>query len=570
MRAPAVAVGRGWWLAAAAMAALALLVWVSIPEDAVDAPGVGKPAGAEVSPVEAASPPTQAIAPASDAQPVPGWQILLLLDAGIAADPASVRIGLATISAEDMATHLAMRDTAGAAPVDAAEFAQVRRWLTLPATLQADGAVRVGPLTLEAADRYVLQAAGSDRLRQYHADFTADTAPVSLRPLLAAGLRVQRDAALEGEISLLLRRSGELPDAGRWQSLLQRSPALLQAFGEQPWALAAGANELAPLPPQALEALLLVDGIEAQQAPLTLVAGAWSELAIDPVAHAVARQLSVELTLRFVTRGSDAPVAGVQVAWQHALGQRTQASDDTGRVRFAGVDRQREQQFALQFPTGDAELPSWPQGQSLAFIVDEAHPDQLGERRIDHRVELDRLDWLLASSNSLPLDPERTAGSPYPVFVLQQRIDGLWIDSAAEYFRRVDAGLAVSLAAPGEYRVAAVMTPWTVLHSTSADARRPAPDGPHEVRLEAQPGRSVELRLSADGQPLPRTQVLAIGPLRGMPPFELVADLAGRVQLIGVTTDGLRIEVPGYQQTEVALSRPVVDVSLQRADAPGE
>ncbi len=490
----------------------------------------------------------------------------MLPDGAIAADPASVRIGLATISPEDMATHLATRDASGAAPLDPAEFAQVRRWLPLPATMQSDGAVRVGPLTLEAADRYVLQAAGSDRLRQYQVDFTADTAPASLRPMLAAGLRVQRDAQLDGEISLLLRRTGELPDAARWQSLLQRHPALLQAFGEQPWPLQAGADELVPLPPQTVEAVLLVDGIEAQRTPLALAGGAWSELAIDPLAHAVARALSVELTLRFVARGSGAPVTGVQASWQHELGQRTRVSDDAGRVRFAGVDRQREQQFALQFPIDDAGLPAWPQGQSLTLVVDEAHPDRRGDRAIEHVVELDRLDWLLASSNTLPLDPERTAGSPYPVFVLQQRAGSQWIDTAAEYFRRVDAGLAVSLAAPGEYRLAAVMTPWTVLYSTSADARRPPPNGSHAVRLEAQPGRRVELRILADGQSLPRAQVLAIGPLRGMPPFELVADMAGRIRLDGVTTDSLRFEVPGHAQAVVALSQPFIDVALQRAD----
>lgn len=554
------ATGRRW-LAAALIAAAGLLAWMSQGDVRVDAPG-GRDEAAQESPdpsTAGANPP----APVSTAQPVPEWQILLLPDGAIAADPASVRIGLATISPEDMATHLATRDASGAAPVDPAEFAQVRRWLPLPATLQSDGAVRVGPLTLEAADRYVLQAAGSDRLRQYQADFTADTSPASLRPMLAAGLRVQRDPALEGEIALLLRRNGELPDAAGWQSLLQRHPALLQAFGEQPWPLRTGANELVPLPPQTVEAVLLVDGIEAQRAPLTLAGGAWSELTIDPVAHAVARALSVELTLRFVARGSDAPVPGVQVSWQHELGQRTQVSDDAGRVRYAGVDRQREQQFALQFPVDDAALPAWPQGQSLALTVDEAHPDRRGERRIEHVVELDRLDWLLATSHTLPLDPERTAGSPYPVFVLQQRAGSQWIDTAAEYFRRVDAGLAASLAAPGEYRVAAVMTPWTVLYSTPADARRPPPDGPHAVRLEAQPGRRVELRILADGQPVPRAQVLAIGPLRGMPPFELVADMAGRIRLDGVTTDALRIEVPGYAQTEVALSQPIIDIPLQ-------
>lgn len=563
MQPPASWNARRRGLAAAALAVAAVAAWLALDDGSVHAPADAPAASLGDAPAAATPVATPPSVQLPVARPLPGWQILLLPDSGIAADPASVRIGLASISPEDMATHLATRDGGGAGPVDPAEFAQVRRWLPLPATLQSDGTVRVGPLTLEAADRYVLQAAGSDRLRQYQADFAADDAPESLLPMRAAGLRVQRDPALEGEISLLLRRSGELPEAAGWQSLLQRHPALLQAFGEQPWPLPPGASELAPLPPQAVEAVVLVDGIEAQRAPLALAGGAWRELSIDPLAHAVARALSVDLTLRLVLRGSDTPVPGVQVNWQHERGQRTLESDDQGRVRFAGVDRQREQQFTLQFPVDDAGLPAWPQGQSLALVVDEAHPDRRGERRIEHRVELDRLDWLLATSNSLPLDPARSAGSPYPVYVLQQRAGSHWADAAAEYFRRVDAGLAVSLAAPGEYRVAAVMTPWTVLYSTPADARRPAPDGTHAVRLEAQPGRRVELRISANGQPLPRAQVLAIGPLRGMPPLELVADLAGRVRLDGVTTDTLRIEVPGYAQAVVALSQPQVEVALQ-------
>ena len=74
-----------------------------------------------------------------------------------------------------------------------------------------------------------------------------------------------------------------------------------------------GVNELAPLPPQPLEALVLVDGIEAQRTALSLAPGQWAQLDIDPIAHAVARQLSVDLTLRLIARGSETPVESVQV-----------------------------------------------------------------------------------------------------------------------------------------------------------------------------------------------------------------------------------------------------------------
>lgn len=493
-------------------------------------------------------------------EPIPGWQILLLPDAGVSADPGSVRVGLAFVSAEDVATHLASGGAAG--PIDAAEFAQVRQWRSLPATREADGAVRVGPLTLEGADRYVLQAASGDRLRHYHANFAGDSAPTNLLPVAGSGLRVRRDPGLEGEISLLLRRTGEFADGAQWQSLLSRFPVIDAAFGERPWQLQLGVNELAPLPPQPIEALVLVDGIEAQRTALSLAPGQWAQLDIDPIAHAVARQLSVDLTLRLIARGSETPVESVQVIWQHERGERSESSDTRGRVRFPGVDRQRPQQFELRFPNDGAALPSWPQSRSLSLTLDELYPDQRGARRIEHTVELDRLDWLVASSSSLLLDPERGAGQPYPVYVLQQRVDGGWFDAAAEFFLKVDDGLAVSLTEVGEYRLAVALTPWTVLFSSSVDSSRASRDARHRVRIDAIPGRSVDLIIGANNAPLPRAQVLMPGPLRGLPPFERVADMNGRLRLDGVTVDSVLLEVPGYSQQSVDLRGPVAEVRL--------
>lgn len=556
------------WLLAAITVGLLLWRWQS------PAPGYRDPAvpdsvgasGPAVAERAAADPQDRPSAPPP--APLPGWQLMLLPDAGVSALPGSVRIGYAYVSAEDAALHLAMQAEGGAGPASAAELARVREWRAAAATLLADGRVQVGPLTLEGADRWLLQAQGADGLRQYHADFDAASAPATLAPILAAGLRVQRDPKLDGEVSLLLRRKGEIADSIRWQALLARHAALAGAFDEQAWPLLPGGNELAPLPPQELDALVLVDGVDAQQATLLLRGGTWTELALDPLAHAVARELAVYLTLRIVAKGSQEPVGDVDVIWQHARGERGARSDPDGRVRFAGIDRQRVQTFSLRPPAPAAgELPRWPGSVALELVIDDAHPRERGQRSIEHLVELETLDWLQLRSRTLLLDPQRNAGRPYPIFVLQQSVGGAWQDVAAEHFIAHDGGLAVSLSTDGEYRVAAALAPWSLAYSSVVDTRRTAADGRHEVDLEAPVGRSVELFVQHAGQPLPRAQLLVPGPLRGMPPWEAIADMDGRVRLDGVTVERLPVEIGGHAQQEVELNSASVLLELE-TDTP--
>ncbi|MCE7932484.1 MAG: hypothetical protein DYH17_14060 [Xanthomonadales bacterium PRO6] len=472
------------------------------------------------------------------------------------ARPDSVRVGLATVPAEERAAAL---EAGGAA---LAERARVERWIDLPASLLDDGSVRV-QVNLPQADRYVLQAAGEDRLRQYDADFTGDEVPAAIDPLRGAGLRAERDPALAGEIALLLRRRGEAPDAARWQRLLDRHPEILGAYDEQPIALSRPRVELAPLPPQAIEAVWLVDGIEAQVQAVPLRAGEWVGIRLDPLAHAVARALTVDLLLRLVRSGDLVPIEDAGLRWQDARGEHRLRSDVRGEAMLASVDRQRTLSLQLEFPAPPDELPRWPAQRELELVVDELFPDATATRRLTYTVEVEPLRWLLVQSASLPLDPVRSAGQPYPVFVLQQRVEGTWIDIAADYFRKLDEGLAVSLAVAGEFRVGAVLAPWTLVFSTAADTGRTSRDGLHRVRLDASSGHACELLLLHEGAPLPRAQVYAVGPLRGMPPQELVADLHGRVRLHGVNVDTLRVEVAGFEQQSVDVRGPSARVELR-------
>ena len=107
---------------------------------------------------------------ADSGTPAPtGFQTLLLPDGGIGARADSVRIGLGLISTEDARSYQDWLEAGsqGAGPAERSELATVERWLAVPATRRADGALLVGPLPLPWADRYDLQARGEDGLHFY-------------------------------------------------------------------------------------------------------------------------------------------------------------------------------------------------------------------------------------------------------------------------------------------------------------------------------------------------------------------------------------------------------------------
>ena len=59
----------------------------------------------------------------------------------------------------------------------------------------------------------------------------------------------------------------------------------------------------------------------------------------------------------------------------------------------------------------------------------------------------------------------------------------------------------------------------------------------------------------------------AASPLRGVPPKALTTDGDGRLVLANVTVPAIRIEVPGFAQTEVRLGAAEIAVSLRREAA---
>ncbi len=496
-----------------------------------------------------------------------GFRTRLLPDSGVSASPTSVRIGLASVSPDDDAAYRAWQQGGqeGAGPRDYADLATVVRWINAPAALQADGSVLVGPMPLPSAQRYVLQARADDGLRFYEATFERANAPTELRARVAAGLRVRAPSGTDG-IGVLFRRVEGSQDA-TWQSLLRREAiAVLDAFDERAVPIAAETS-VAPLPPGPLDVVAVVNGVETERRRVTLVAGRYVTLDLDPEASELGAALATVVTLRLVEAGSGAPVRDALAVWPSPRGEMRGRSDASGLVRFRGVDASEPMSLELRFePKGPPAflidtLPRWPERIALSIDLSDA---RIVGNALEKTVELQPLRWLIVETPGIEVPRRPRVEDPFPVFVLQRAQGSAWRDSNADYFRPIDEGMAVSLDAPGRVRVAALLSPWQVAYSEAIEAR--AGVSQERVRVRREAGRSVAITLVADARPLAFASVQLVSPLRGVPPKTMTTDARGRLLLPNATVPTVRLEVPGFDQIEVRLDRDEATVSLRRGD----
>ena len=505
------------------------------------------------------------------AQAVDGVRIALLPDGGVSADPRSVRIGLANVSPDDLAAYRAWLRSgrAGAGPGGLADLAQVVRWIDVVATPQADGRVVVGPLALPPADRYVLQARAGDGLHFWEARFAPADVPASLRPRVAAGLRVRATRRPGVRAGLLFRRVEGAAREADWQPLMRRErPALLAAFDDTPLPIdAVAATSLAPLPPGEVDVVAVVDGVESERRRVTLSAGRYLDFDLDTDAVELGAALSTTLRLRLVERGSGMPVTAPTLVWAAPRGERRFRPDARGVVVVDGIDASTplslQLQLQLLFPPPatpsflvDA-LPSWPERLPLDVSLGDAPA-----ATVEKTIELQPLRWLLVDAPGIDVPRRPRAASPFPVFVLQRREAGAWRDAPADAFRPFAGGMAVSLDRDGLVRVAALVAPWRMVTSPAVEVRRDT--ARYRTRLDTDSGRRVVLRLVAAGQLLRNVPVAMLAPLRGVPPLTVTSDGDGRLVLDGANVPRVRVEVPGFAQAEVRLDRAEVAVALVR------
>ena len=497
----------------------------------------------------------------------------LLPDGGVSASPTSVRIGLASVSPDELAAYRAWLRGGGegAGPRSFEDLAAVTRWLNLPATLQADGAVVVTPTRLPAADRYVLQARADDGLRFYEASFTRDDVPENIGPRIAAGLRLRAPREAAGGARVLFRRVEGSQDAA-WQSLMRReASAALDAYDERALPVAAE-TVVAPLPPGPVDIIAVIDGVETERRRVTLFSGRILTFDFDAEASELGSALSVTVALRLIERRTRTPLKDVAVIWSSPRGERSLRPDASGALRIDGVDPLQPLSIDIRFAPPAAPsflvdaLPSWPERLPMTLDLADA---QVNAGVIAKTLELEPLRWLIVETPGIDTPRRPRMDDPFPVFVLQRREGATWRESSADYFRPMSDGLAVSLNASPSHqtetvRVAALLSPWSVRFSEAVEIGDASSAARYRARIAAAGGRDVRLRITVDNRPLASAPVHLLSSLRGVPPKTLTSDRAGQLMLESVTEPTVLLEVPGYEQILVKLNAAVVPVALRR------
>lgn len=512
----------------------------------------------------------------------PAFRTRLLPDGGISASPTSVRIGLASVSPDELAAYRAWLrgGSEGAGPRSFEDLALVTRWLNVPATLDVDGAVVVKPMQLPAADRYVLQARADDGLRFYEASFTRDDVPADIRPRAAAGLRLRAPREAAAGVRVLFRRVEGSQDAA-WQSLMRReAPAVLDAYDERALPVAAE-TIIAPLPPGPIDVIAVIDGVETERRRVTLLSGRLVNLDLDADASELGAALSVTVALRLLEKGTRTPLKDLSVVWSSPRGERSLRPDASGALRIEGVDPLQPLPIDIRFAPPAASsflidaLPSWPERWPMMLELADA---PMSPGVITKTLELEPLRWLIVETPGIDIPRRPRVDDPFPVFVLQRREGAIWRESSADYFRPMSDGLAVSLhqsslnhtslnqtplSQPETVRVVAVLSPWSVRFSEAVEIGGASSTMRYRTRIDATGGRRVRLRITAYNRPLASAPVHLLSSLRGVPPKMLTADRAGQLVLESVTEPTVLLEVPGYEQVLVKLNAAVVSVALR-------
>lgn len=551
------------------IALIAVLAWGHRPAErghraSVDAAGYTPSAAATPSPATSAQRGNEA----HPAATVAHFSTLLLPEAGASAETASVRLGLAHVSEEARSRHLVWLQSGaeGAGPRDLMELAEVRHWLELPATRLSDGRVRVGPAPLPSAHQYVLEAKADDGLRFYRARFDAQTFPDDISPMAASGLRIAAPLG-ETEFKLQLLRRGTESEPALWRSILaQDAPHLNALFDEDGLPVQPG-TELLPLPPSTFEAVVWLGAAEVQRQTVVLAPGSLHTLQIDSARVDAARSQSVRLDVELVEAGTGMPIPDVALIWQGPRGEVSAHSDAKGHAALGDALAGHEGWLALEFPEPDRTgLPIWPVRRLVPVAVPMA--DELAEPRVyRQRIEVQPLRWLILVGEGRRSGPP-VRGQPFPVFSLQRGRGDAWEDLGTDHFIPTNEGLAVSIEAPGRYRVLKATSPWSLAVSGSATFGDAIDVTTHNVSLQTHALKTVSLQLMDTlGRPLARQAVTVASGQRGLPTAELLTDAQGWLEFPNATDSPVELFVGGVGEARISpVAQQVQAIKLEPAE----
>ncbi|NRD63383.1 carboxypeptidase regulatory-like domain-containing protein [Corallococcus exiguus] len=461
-------------------------------------------------------------------------------------------------------------------PSSLEDLANVREWMTAPATASSQGGV-VGPVAVPPAPRYQVVAFEPDGTFWW-ADFVPGALPKTgtlnagvLRANRPTGVSIRLDGArnMEGAFSVRIERDVDPHDAERASAL---QPMLALVNPDLGWALVNGSpvplspdadTRLAPLPPDRGVRLWLraPSGREGGPVEVRLREGTVTPVTLD-VARLFPEGLSRAVTLRGrVLLGNTSRSGGRMVSWPGG----EEPVDADGRFTIPDVPVWRATRFNVYRGLKEEGRPAAPSMWDFDFTPTE---EMQGVVDVEWRVPLYR--WLVVRMDGFTrAQLKERVVPPYPVYLLERRdAQGLWSAVPSREFVPEEDGMAVSLLEPGTYRVQVASAPYA--SRPSSVAQMGADDTSVDVRLSPAPsaGLSCEVHVTHQGRPVAGALVMVGGKYRSMPPMRGETDSAGHWRLGAVTSDVLPMFVQGAGNewegdgAEACLRSGVVEVRL--------
>ncbi|WP_426755445.1 carboxypeptidase regulatory-like domain-containing protein [Myxococcus sp. Y35] len=500
------------------------------------------------------------VAPPPEPTKLEGLQLRVVLEGG---QPflGEARVGAAFISERDR--HLWEESKRvggeGAGPGRLEDLANVSEWRSVDVTPSATGGV-LGPIPVPPAPRYQVVAWAPDGTFWW-GDIAPDDVPIAglldggvLFARRPTGVRVTLAGARpeHGPFSVRMERAASLDprDAEHASELLpvvrHVAPAIASALADgTPLPLPVGEPlSLLPLPsdPQVRLWLRSAAGQEGGPVEVPLRDGRVESVVLD-VDRLFPGGVGGAVTLRgrLVLEGTSAPPEGVTLLGPDG---RVLALAQDGSFVAPGLPSWAPSQFIAEVVAPASGRPVAAARQTFDFMPEPG----VAEAQVSWRVTAYR--WLVLRVDGF-LRGQLGAGTrrPYPVFVLQRWSDGdVWRTHAADAFLQEEGGVAVSLLAPGRYRVLVALSAHEHYVSTVAEVGEDGAEHAVSVQVDTA-GPACEVLVTAAGAPVYGARVIAGSEVVSLPPARGLTDAEGRWRLGRVRSQSLHVEVEAAGHT---------------------
>lgn len=455
---------------------------------------------------------------------------------GIALTDISARIGLAYVSEED-ASELFAEQHQTHKPEDYFDLAMVDQWLETSVT--GDGSI--GPIEVPSAELYRIVA-----WQEEGAIFALDYAPLNgekgeldaghINRIRPTGLRIKPDPAITHKgyhlrMSRIVKES--LPHRDPLADILPLGfPEVYRAYDGETIPLETPLR-LAPLYPDEVVQLQVIapDGTPAPPLRIPLERERIKEIILDKEKlpnPETTQGLVFEGLLRFPHR-PDLP-DGTIIERLGARFQRLHVGVD-GFFRFENVPTQTETRFRVRIPSTHSTRPEAPEDSYFNLMPT---PEERDLKLAKREWVLPTFRWLVVNiDKNQRATLEKNTPRGYPVYVLEEEIDGDIQTIGSDYFLQEENGMAVALVKEGIFRVKIALSPvyflttqWVRSEQTDAEVFIPSPtlsspDIP-EYTLSAK---------DVQQNPLAATQFWLVGEHGSLPPIRLTTNRQGLVAL---------------------------------------